>query len=218
MSGERDANPSGTAGADLLASLPADEPGGIREIRASLEALREEVTGLREAVQAPRAVTPEALEAWGEQFVERAAEAAQPEGEAAAAIAAQADRMAEAAAKTAAAAERIENGLGQTAEWFSAEIAGMKRWLAEDLSTQRASTAEIESTTARVEGALGKFRAMASHDLHSASLALKDIREHIAGLRFGLRAFLAPPVFVGFILGMVLESRLHILYGWLWGG
>ena len=93
--------------------------------------LREQFAGLREAEAAdrpapvPAALTPEALEAWGDKLVTRVAEAARTAdtpGDNAAAT--RIKRIEDAAAKAAAAAERIDGGLEGTADRVTAEIEG----------------------------------------------------------------------------------------------
>ena len=127
MTAERDGKSRRPAKPDLLASLPDErppasqpapgiDPTAIEELLTEVRDLREQVAGLREAEAAdrpapvpaavPQALTPEALEAWGDKLVARVAEAARtadaPGDDAAAA---HLGRTEEAAVKAAAAAE-----------------------------------------------------------------------------------------------------------------
>ena len=43
---------------------------------------------------------------------------------------------------------------------------------------------------------------------------LEDIRTQTAGPRFGLRTVLVWLLVL--VFGMLIESRIHILYSWLW--
>ena len=84
MTAERDGKSRRPAQPNLLARLPDERPGpgidptAIEEVLTSVQDLREQFAGLREAVSAerPAPVTPEALEAWGDKLVARIAEAA----------------------------------------------------------------------------------------------------------------------------------------------
>ena len=199
---------------DLLASLPAErppasqpapgiDPAVIEELLTGVRDLREQVAGLREAVSAdrpapvpsalPAALTPEALEAWGDKLVARVAEAARPADtpadDAAAGVADHTGRIEEAAAKAAAAAERIDGGLKSTAD--------------------RVST-EIEGAVTRIETGLATTRALVTRETRRANPILEDIRTHTAGPRFGLGMILAG--LIVFVLGMLLESCTLILY------
>ena len=134
MTPERDGKSRRTGQPDLLASLPAERPpasqpapgfhpAAIEELVTGVRDLREQFAVLRQLEAAdrpapvPAALTPEALEAWGDKLVSRVAEAARtadaPGDEAAAT---RIKRMEDAAAKAAAAAERIDGGLEGTAE------------------------------------------------------------------------------------------------------
>ena len=135
MTAERDGKSRRPAQPNLLASLPDErpapgiDPAAIEEVLTSVQDLREQFAGLREAVSAerPAPVTPEALETWGDKLVARVAEAARTAaapGDNAAAV--HIGRMEEAAAKAAAAAERIDGGLDSTADRVAAEIKGMQ--------------------------------------------------------------------------------------------
>ena len=129
MTAERDGKSRRTGQPDLLASLPDErppasqpapgiDPAAIEELLTGVRDLREQFAGLREAEAAdrpapvPAALTPEALEAWGDKLVTRVAEAARTAdapGDNAAAT--RIKRIEDAAARAAAAAERIDGGL-----------------------------------------------------------------------------------------------------------
>ena len=210
MTAERDGKSRRTDQPDLLASLPDErppasqpapgiDPAAIEELVTGVRDIREQFAGLREAEAAdrpapvPAALTPEALEAWGDKLVARVAEAARtadaPGDEAAAT---RIKRIEDAAARAAAAAERIDGGLESTAD--------------------RVAT-EIEGAVTRIEKGLATTRAANRTEARRADPTLEDIRTHTAGPRFGLgTVFLCLIVFV---LGMLLESRIHILYNWL---
>ncbi len=196
-----------TAEADLLASLPGDRPAGgvdpaaFEELRTAMVNIGEQLAGLREAVRAAP-VTAEALAAWSDDLLKRLGAAARPADA----------RAAEAAAKTEKAAEPIDRALAR----LSAEVEGMGKSLAEDRSEIRTGTAGIESAAARIETNLGKLSDNAGWDSNWILNRLEDIEKHMARLRFGWRAFLAPWVVFVFMLGMALESRIHLLYRWLW--
>ena len=134
MTAERDGKSRRTGQPDLLASLPDErppasqpapgiDPASIEELLTGVRDLREQFAGPREAESAdrpapvPAALTPEALEAWGDKLVARVAEAARtadaPGDEAAAT---RIKRIEDAAARAAAAAERIDGGLEGTAD------------------------------------------------------------------------------------------------------
>ena len=144
----------------------------------------------------PAALTPEALEAWGDKLVSRVAEAARteaaPKDDAAAA---HIGRMEEAAAKAAAAAERIAGGQDSTAD--------------------RVAT-EIEGAVTRIETGLATTRNANRQQSRQADPILEEILTRTAGLRFGWRAVLL--FLIVLVLGMLLESRIHTLYRWLWAG
>ena len=124
MTAERDGKSRRTGQPDLLASLPDERPApgidsaAIEELLTEVRDLREQVAGLKGAEAAdrpapvPAALTPEALEAWGDKLVTRVAEAARtadaPGDEAAAT---RIKRIEDAAARAAAAAERIDGVL-----------------------------------------------------------------------------------------------------------
>ena len=131
MTAERDGKSRRTGQPDLLASLPDErppasqpapgiDPAAIEELVTGVRDIREQFAGLREAEAAdrpapvPAALTPEALEAWGDKLVARVAEAARtadaPGDEAAAT---RIKRIEDAAARAAAAAERIDGGTGK---------------------------------------------------------------------------------------------------------
>ena len=93
MTAERDGKSRRTGQPDLLASLPDErppasqpapgiDPAAIEELVTGVRDLREQVAGLKGAEAAdrpapvPAALTPEALEAWGDKLVARVAEAA----------------------------------------------------------------------------------------------------------------------------------------------
>ena len=140
MTEERDGKSRRTGQPDLLASLPDErppasqpapgiDPASIEELLTEVRDLREQVAGPRGAEAAdrpapvPAALTPEALEAWGNKLVTRVAEAARtanaPGDEAAAT---RIKRIEDAAARAAAAAERIDGGLEGTADRVTAEV------------------------------------------------------------------------------------------------
>ena len=88
MTAERDGKSRRTGQPDLLASLPDERPApgidsaAIEELLTEVRDLREQLAGLRQLDSAdrpapvPAALTPEALEAWGDKLVTRVAEAA----------------------------------------------------------------------------------------------------------------------------------------------
>ena len=193
MTAERDGESRRTAQPDLLASLPEERPApgidraALEELRTAVQDIGEQLAGLREAASGERQarVTPEALEAWGDQLVTRVVEAGRtadaPADDAAAAVAFHTGRIEEAAAKAAAAAaERIDGGLESTADRFAAEFKGMEERLAEDRSTIRATAAGIESAVTRIETGLGKMRDDTSRASGRADRYLEDIRRRTA--------------------------------------
>ena len=228
MTAEGGGKSTRTGRPDLLASLPAEgppasppapgiDPAAIEELLTEVRNLREQVAGLREAVSAdrpgpepeavpqaaPEVLTREALEAWGDNLVARVAEvvrpadapAAAPGEDAAAALAAHAGRIEEAAAKAAAAAERVDRGMETTADRV---------------------TAGIEEAAARIETGLAMMRNHVTQHSRLVHETLEDILTQTAGPKFGLKTVLVG--LIVFILGMLLESRIHVLYGWLWSG
>ena len=199
---------------DLLASLPAEhppssrpepgiDPAAIEELLAGVRDLREQLTGLREAVSAdrpapvsetlPEALTREILDAWGEDLVTRVGEAARseavPKDDAAAT---HLRRIEEAAAKAGAAAERIGGGLDSTADRVATEVG--------------------EAVT-RIETGLMKTRDHVDRVSRLAHGALQDIETRVSG-RFSKWTIIAGVIV--FALGMLLESRALIIYRWLW--
>ena len=210
MTAERDGKSRRTGQPDLLASLPDErppasqpapgiDPVSIEELLTGVRDIREQFAGLREAEAAdrpapvPAALTPEALEAWGNKLVARVAEAARtadaPGDEAAAT---RIKRIEDAAAKAAAAAERIDGGLEGTADRVVAEIEG--------------------AVTTMNEG-LAKTRAQVIQQSRQADPILEEILTRTAGLRFGWRAVLL--FLIVFVAGMLLESYIHLFYRWL---
>ena len=214
MTAERDGKSRRTGQPDLLASLPDErppasqpapgiDPASIEELLTEVRDLREQVAGLKGAESAdrpapvpaavPQALTLEGLEAWGDKLVARVAEAARtadaPGDEAAAA---RIERIEEAAAKAAAAAERIAGGQDSTADRV---------------------TAEVEGAVTRIETGLATTRNANRQQSRQADPILEEILTRTAGLRFGWRAVLL--FLIVFVLGMLLESRIHILYNWL---
>ena len=209
MTAERDGKSRRTDQPDLLASLPDErppasqpgpgfDPASIEELLTGVRDLREQVAGLREAGSAerPAPVTSEALEVWGDNLVSRVAEAARtadtPGDDAAAAVADHIRRIEDAAAKAAAAAERIDGGLESTADRVVAEIEG--------------------AVTTMNEG-LAKTRAQVIQQSRQADPILEVIKTRVAGPRYGWRTVFV--CLIVFVLGMLLESRIHILYQWL---
>ena len=215
MTAERDSKSGRTGRPDLLASLPAEgppasrpdpgiDPAVVEELLTEVRNLREQVAGLREAVSTERSapeaapLTQEALESWGDGLVARVAEAARTEaapgdapGDAAAAVAEQTSRIEEAAGKAAAAAERVDRGMETTAD--------------------RVAT-EIGEAAARIEKGLAATRAEVIQQSGPIRGLLYDILTQTAGPRFGLKTVLVG--LIVFVLGMLLESHIHLLYRW----
>ena len=214
MTAERDGKSRRTGQPDLLASLPAErppasqpapgfDPAAIEELVTGVRDLREQVAGLKGAESAdrpapvpaavPEALTLEGLESWGDKLVARVAEAARTAdapGDDAAAT--RIKRMEDAAAKAEAAAERIDGGLESTADRV---------------------TAEVEGAVTRIETGLATTRNANRQQSRQADPILEEILTRTAGLRFGWRAVLL--FLIVFVAGMLLESRIHILYNWL---
>ena len=225
MTAERDGKSTRTGQPDLLASLPAErpsesqpapgiDPAAIEELLTGIRDLREQIAGLRQAVSTersapepealpeavpqavPQALTLEALEAWGDTLVARVAEAARTEDapgeDAAATVADHAGRIEEAAAKATAAAERIDQGMETTADRVAAEI---------------------EGAVTRMDKGVAATHAHVTQHSRLVHETLDDIRTQTAGPRFGLKTILV--WLIVFVLGMLLESRIHTLYRWL---
>ena len=104
-------------------------------------------------------------------------------------------RMEDAAAKAAAAAERIDGGLESTADRVMPKIKGMK------------------NTDTRTDTGLGTTRAHVTRETRRANPTLGGSRTRVAGRRFGFGTVLVG--LIVFVLGMLLESRIHVLYNWL---
>ena len=210
MTPERDGKSRRTDQPDLLASLPDErppasqpapgiDPASIEELLTGVRDLREQFAGPREAEAAdrpapvPAALTPEALEAWGDKLVSRVAEAARtadaPGDEAAAT---RIKRMEDAAAKAAAAAERIDGGLEGTADRV---------------------TAEVGAAATRIEAGFRITRDHVDRNSRLVHRAVEELRTRVAGRRFGFGTVLVG--LIVFVLGMLIESRIHILYNWL---
>ena len=236
MTAERDGKSRRTGQPDLLASLPDErqvpgiDPAAFEKLLTRMRDLGEQVAGLKEAVSAegpapvtlddlreqfaglreaeaadrpapvpasvPQALTLEALEAWGDKFVTRVAEAvrtADPPGDEAAET--RIKRIEDAAAKAEAAAELIDGGLESIADRVVAEIEGAVTRIEKGLATTRAAN--------RTEARL----------VHGT---VEELRTHTAGRRFGWWTMLAGLIVL--VFGMLIESRIHILYRWLWTG
>ena len=209
MTAERDGKSRRTGQPDLLASLPDErppasqpapgiDPAAFEELLTGMRDLRKQVAGLKgaESAERPAPVTLEALEVWGDNLVARVAEAARPaEAPADDAAAAHLGRIEEAAAKAAAAAERIAGGQDSTADRVAAEI---------------------EGAVTRIETGLATTRNANRQEARRADPTLEVIKTRVAGPRFGLPMVLAGLIVL--VFGMLIESRIHILYRWLWTG
>ena len=220
MTAERDGKSTRTGQPDLLASLPAEgppatppapgiDPAAIEELLTGVRDLRKQIAGLREAVSTgrsapepatvpeavPQALTLEALESWGDTLVARVAEAARsgdaPGDDAAATVADHTGRIGEAAAKAAAAAERIDRGMETTGDRVAAGI---------------------EEAVTRIDTGFAATRSQVTQHSRLVHETLDDIRTQTAGPRFGWRAVLVGVAI--FVLGMLLESHIHLLYRW----
>ena len=208
MTEERDGKSRRTGQPDLLASLPDERPApgidsaAIQELLTEVRDLREQFAGPREAESAdrpapvPAALTPEALEAWGDKLVARVAEAARtadaPGDEAAAT---RIKRIEDAAARAAAAAERIDGGLEGTADRV---------------------TAEVGAAATRIEAGFRITRDHVDRNSRLVHRAVEELRTRVAGRRFGFGTILVGLIVL--VFGMLIESRIHILYRWLWTG
>ena len=201
MTAERDGKSRRTGQPDLLASLPDERPApgidsaAIEELLTEVRDLREQVAGLKgaESAERPAPVTPEALEAWGDKLVTRVAEAARTAdtpGDNAAAT--RIKRIEDAAARAAAAAERIDGGLEGTADRV---------------------TAEVGAAATRIEAGFRIARDHVDRNSRLVHRAVEELRTRVAGRRFGFGTVLL--FLIVFVLGMLLESRIHILYNWL---
>ncbi len=228
MTAEGDGKSARTGQPDLLASLPAEgppasppapgiDPAVVKELLAEVRNLREQVAGLKEAVSAdrpapvptalpeaapqaaPQVLTQEALDAWGDKLVARVAEAARAEaasGDAAAAtVAEHTGRIEEAAAKAAAAADRVDRGMATSADRIAAEI---------------------EGAAARIEKGLAATRSQVIEHSGSIRALLYGVLTQTAGPKFGLKTVLVGLIVL--IFGMLIESRILVLYKWLWSG
>ena len=221
MTAERDGKSRRTGQPDLLASLPDErqvpgiDPTAFEKLLTEVQDLRNDVAGLKEAVSA-EGPAPVTLDDLREQFAGlREAEAADrpasvpqaltPEvleawGDKLVARVAEAARTADApgndaAEKAAAAAERIDGGLASAADRVATEIEGAVTTMNEGLAMTR------------------------NHVIQHSRLVhetLEDIRTQTAGPRFGLRTVLVGLIVL--VFGMLIESRTHVLYGWLWSG
>ena len=184
MTAERDGKSRRTGQPDLLASLPDErppasqpapgiDPASIEELLTEVRDLREQLAGLRQLDSAdrpapvPAALTPEALEAWGDKLVTRVAEAARtadaPGDEAAAT---RIKRIEDAAARAAAAAERIDGGLEGTAVRV---------------------TAEVGAAATRIEAGFRITRDHVDRNSRLVHRAVEELRTRVAGRRFGFR-------------------------------
>ena len=203
----------GDRGPDLLASLPAEragpEPAALEEVRSVLAGLRDEVAGLRRelAAERPAPATREELDAWGARLAGGMNAASGPKSADGAAVAA--------------AADRLDAALVRAVERLSAEIGMMDRRLA--ATSMEGATEQLEgaaaglgSATEQLEEAAKKMGATMGNDIRSANRLVGMLRDDFRGLRFGWRVFLAPWAIFVFVLGMALESRILLLYGWLW--
>ena len=210
MTAERDGKSRRTGQPDLLASLPDErppasqpapgiDPASIEKLLTGVRDLREQVAGLKGAESAdrpapvPAALTPEALEAWGDKLVARVAEAARTAdtpGDNAAAT--RIKRIEDAAARAAAAAERIDGGLESTADRV---------------------TAEVGAAATRIEAGFRITRDHVDRKSRLVHRAVEELRTRVAGPRYGWRTVLL--CLIVFVAGMLLESRIHILYNWL---
>ncbi len=210
MTAERDGKSRRTDQPDLLASLPDErppasqpapgiDPAAIEELVTGVRDIREQFAGLREAEAAdrpapvPAALTPEALEAWGDKLVARVAEAARTAdapGDNAAAT--RIKRIEDAAAKAEAAAERIDGGLESTADRV---------------------VAEIEGAVTTMNESLAKTRAQVIQQSRQADPILEVIKTRVAGPRYGWRTVFV--CLIVFVAGMLLESYIHLFYRWL---
>ena len=210
MTAERDGKSRRTGQPDLLASLPDErppasqpapgiDPASIEELLTEVRDLREQLAGLRQLDSAdrpapvPAALTPEALEAWGDKLVTRVAEAARTAdtpGDNAAAT--RIKRIEDAAEKAEAAAERIDGGLDGTANRV---------------------TAEVGAAATRIEAGFRITRDHVDRNSRLVHRAVEELRTRVAGRRFGFGTVLVG--LIVFVLGMLLESRIHILYNWL---
>ena len=220
MTAEGDGKSGRTSRPDLLASLPAEgppaspsapviDPAAIEELLTGVRNLREQVAGLKEAVSTERSapepeavpapLTQEALESFGDGLVARFAEAAQAEAASgeddAAAVAERTGRIEEAAAKAAAAADRVDRGMETTADRVAAEIG---------------------EAAARIEKGLAATRSEVIQQSGPIRGLLYDILMQTAGPKFGLKTVLVWLIVL--VFGMLIESRIHVLYGWLWSG
>ena len=187
MTAERDGKSRRTGQPDLLASLPDErppasqpapgiDPASIEELLTEVRDLREQFAGPREAEAAdrpapvPAALTPEALEAWGDKLVARVAEAARtadaPGDEAAAT---RIKRIEDAAARAAAAAERIDGGLEGTADRV---------------------TAEVGAAATRIEAGFRIARDHVDRNSRLVHRAVEELRTRVAGRRFGFGTIL----------------------------
>ena len=208
MTAERDGKSRRTGQPDLLASLPDERPApgidsaAIQELLTEVRDLREQFAGPREAESAdrpapvPAALTPEALEAWGDKLVARVAEAARtadaPGDEAAAT---RIKRIEDAAARAAAAAERIDGGLESTADRV---------------------TAEVGAAATRIEAGFRITRDHVDRNSRLVHRAVEELRTRVAGRRFGFGTILVGLIVL--VFGMLVESRAHLLQLWLWAG
>ncbi len=215
--GRRDGGPN------LLAPLPGDraapgsDPAGsealltavleMREEQARFrKEVREELAGLRNEAQAdrPEPVTGDALDAWSGALLEKIGEMVPKETEAG-------DAMTEHAGRMEAAAERIDAGLERTAKRFSADVAGMEKWLAEDRSAIRASMSGIESAAARIEAGLGEFHKRADSRFNDIASVASDTLRKVRTLQIKWQALLSPWAAVVFIMGIVFANTLKLV-------
>ena len=212
----------------------------VAELRSSASADRPAPVpaALPEALPAP--LTPDALEAWGDRLVTRVAEAAQTAdvpGDDAAVV--QIGRIRETVAELTAEARRqnaelsvIGNKLeaARTADSQADEAAAVRIGRMEDAAAKAAAAAEridgaldstadrvaaeIEGAVTRIESNLKATRTHVTLQSRQANPILEDIRTQTAGPRFGLGMVLAGLIVL--VAGMLLESRTHLLYRWLW--
>ena len=71
---------------------------------------------------------------------------------------------------------------------------------------------QIESAVDRIEEGLGKWSTTTAIDIRLLSGKLDAIERRMRALRFGWRAFLSPWMYFVLVLGMLIESRVLLLY------